>query len=191
MKHFFFFASPSFRNIFQARIGDSLLFDPCGDSAYTTLVYTDSKKVFDQCIPESNHSSDIIYNRIGKAFDNKLCNWMITLHDKFERGGREEEKERKVPGKILANEEMYRNVDYENCLVLQVTASIQRVNWGCLSTRELLELTSLHLQWMEFSISWVITVSSFAFPDVYMISNGFLVYTLLTLHLQIQSVVMD
>lgn len=52
-------------NVFIVLIGDTLKFNPCGDSDHTNLVYTNSKQVFDDCIPRNNISADVIYNSIG------------------------------------------------------------------------------------------------------------------------------
>ena len=54
------------RHNFTVLLGDQIVFEPCGDSAGTSLVYTNSKEVFEQCTPQSNISTDIIYNHIGE-----------------------------------------------------------------------------------------------------------------------------
>ena len=55
-----------FRNEFTVLLGDTIFFQPCGDSQGTNLIFTDNREVFEQCIPQSNITSDIIYNYIGK-----------------------------------------------------------------------------------------------------------------------------
>ena len=78
IKLFIFFVF-YFRNMFTVLLGDKIIFQPCGDSNGTNLVYTNNKTVFEQCIPESDTSSGTFYNHIGKSFDNESCHFIATL----------------------------------------------------------------------------------------------------------------
>ena len=77
-------------------LGDKMIFQPCGDSNETNLVYTNNKTVFEQCIPKSDLSSDTIYNDIGKALDHESYNFVAALTNKEERGGEREKGRQRV-----------------------------------------------------------------------------------------------
>ena len=83
---------PRFRNTFSVLLGDKMIFEPCGDSNETNLIYTNNKTVFEQCIPRSNLSDDTIYNDIGKTIDHESYSFIAALTNKEER---ERERERK------------------------------------------------------------------------------------------------
>ena len=56
--------------MFTVQVWDLLVFQPCGDSAGTNLIYTNGKEVFDECIPQMNVSSDVRYVYIGDCVNN-------------------------------------------------------------------------------------------------------------------------
>ena len=47
-------------------MNDTIAFEPCGNSARSTLVYTNSKQVFGLCTAKANASSDVVYTKIGE-----------------------------------------------------------------------------------------------------------------------------
>ena len=72
------------RRTFTVLLGDDILFEPCGDSPFSNLIYTNSKEVFEQCIPASNVSADVMYTEIGKIFANDHVKFN-SCTDKYER----------------------------------------------------------------------------------------------------------
>ena len=56
--------------VFTVQLGDVIVFQPCGDSEGTNLIYTDNKEVFEQCVPQSDVPSDAAYYHIGDCVDN-------------------------------------------------------------------------------------------------------------------------
>ena len=57
-------------NVFTVKLGELLIFQPCGDSNGTNLIYTDSQEVFNDCISEGNVSSSDLYIFIGTCVNN-------------------------------------------------------------------------------------------------------------------------
>ena len=59
--------SSSLKNnsVFVVLLGDDIIFHPCGDSDVSTLKYTNSKEVFEQCTPPDNIPSGVLYTEVG------------------------------------------------------------------------------------------------------------------------------
>ena len=66
-------------NVFTVQLGVLVIFEPCGDSEGTNLIYTDSEDVFNDCIPKANVSSDVLYIRIGTCVDNSWGRLSLNL----------------------------------------------------------------------------------------------------------------
>ena len=67
------------KDVFTVLLGDLLVFEPCGDSNSSSLVYTDSRDVFANCTLASDVSSDIQYSHIGNCF-NPSGNLLLPVH---------------------------------------------------------------------------------------------------------------
>ena len=63
-------ASLNGANVFTVELGELLIFDPCGDSDGTNLIYTDSQEVYNDCTPKGNVSSSDLYILIGTCVNN-------------------------------------------------------------------------------------------------------------------------
>ena len=50
--------------VFTVKLGDEIIFQPCGVSQGTNVVYTNSESVFEDCIPRRNISSGAIYRNV-------------------------------------------------------------------------------------------------------------------------------
>ena len=62
--------------MFTVQLGDEIVFQPCGDSKGSNVIYTNSKGVFEDCKSPSTISSEVVYIHIGDCVN---TSWKLRL----------------------------------------------------------------------------------------------------------------